>query len=281
MTSSNAHSGSHVFLEAQIARLFVVCSGIRKELNDAVLTSFETGAAVAKPGQSRKRQRQAKYNTAEVKVMQETSKKESFVYAAIFVTGLVTFLAYLFLFGYSLGKAVEILLIGTGWLIMLIGLFLLSISRVTRDKPFIIMENQEVEIKGKDTSYNFVFPIEHRSTIKGKITVQTTRSPFSVSIFKFLGQLLWTETSEWLQKPYISYRFLRGAGAVDFGPIDLEPGSYYLNVRTETLDGFKALIDADGVYHVRPNVWVYDLACTLLEIGIPLIVTGLILFAGK
>ena len=46
------------FCSRSAIRIF--CSEIRKELNDAVLSSFETGAAVAKPGQCRKRQRQAK-----------------------------------------------------------------------------------------------------------------------------------------------------------------------------------------------------------------------------
>jgi len=84
---------------------------------------------------------------------------------------------------------------------------------------------------------------------------------------------------KWIQKLYAKINDLANK-TESFGSTTLNSGNYYARFINKSAGNCEATLDLSGTYREKPYEKWYNLACSLLEIAIPMIVTGLVLFSG-
>ena len=174
-------------------------------------------------------------------------------------------------------RPVTTALFGIGLIILAIGLTLVTVADLEEEVPFTIFKDERVQIHIEEDTprfYNYLFALKHKSKVTGEIDART--GPLDFLIAEYFSWAPFPQLCK--SKEYVKIENLE-SGKKEFGPFDVEAGNYYASFYNKSLDDLVATFQLEGTYRRKPYERWYNLGCTLLEISIPIIVTGLVLGA--
>jgi hypothetical protein len=120
-------------------------------------------------------------------------------------------------------------------------------------------------------------PLRHRSRLKGQITATT--GPFDFFIADFIGFAQKSPKIMSLATSYYTARNLPREEPVTFD-FELEKGNYSLDFHSKGTVQPKAALTLTVTYTYRPFEKLLDVGLQLLEVGMPVLITGLVLSFG-
>lgn len=163
-----------------------------------------------------------------------------------------------------------------------LGIAFLYLGSLEENEEFILWENERVKVsRGERRGFSFPFSLASESIIKGDISGEA--GPFDFFLTEFYG---YSEEKiegfgiypqdQFVIRPRI---FVKGKGSAqtksNIGPISLPKGNYALR-----FDLHSGLIDAKfslkKTVSKKPHEKLYDFGLTLLEVGVPILITGII-----
>lgn len=170
------------------------------------------------------------------------------------------------------GNAVGIILSISGGFILLLGCGFIFIGNQEVDEPFSLWENEKVFASHRmPETISYPFHLEKPSVVKGHVS--GTTGPYEFVLAEFFGTDERYDKARYAVRPRI-YRKSRSTRTLKFNikPLSLPPGNYVLwfgNYRE-----LEASFTLNGTYRKKPYENIYHLGLTLLQIGVPIFITG-------
>lgn len=143
-----------------------------------------------------------------------------------------------------------------------------------------IHDNQRITFtlpRGNRRRYNFIVPLKHKCKIH--IQLNATTGPFDFFVEDFVGAPIAFPNEEWHTKPYYIAKSLPRGEPVSF-TLDLEAGNYNFVFYADAHIEPQATLTSTATFAVRPYEKLLDVGLQLLEVGVPILITGLVLSVG-
>lgn len=166
---------------------------------------------------------------------------------------------------------VGIILSISGGFIFLLGCGFIYMGNQEIDEPFSLWENEKVFASHTTLeTISYPFHLEKPSVIKGHVS--GTSGPYQFICSEFFGTN--SERSRTDVDAVRPKTYLRGKGPekTDIGPLSLPSGTYVLWFGDYRQ--IEASFTLNGTYRKKPYENIYNLGLTLLQIGIPIFITG-------
>jgi hypothetical protein len=169
--------------------------------------------------------------------------------------------------------------------IITIGFIMLYLGSLSEEDCSILWENENVVVpRGQTKCVSYPFHLDEQSVIKGVIIGRV--GPYECVISEFFGtpeemlQLTNKTYVEHYVRPKIHYQ-IKGpsdASQEKIGPIELPQGNYVLmfGILSGVMDSRFSLTK---IVRKRPYENLYSFGLTLLEVGVPVLITGMISLA--
>jgi len=116
----------------------------------------------------------------------------------------------------------------------------------------------------------YVFSLQYPSLVKGEIF--STKGPYTFYIHEYFGPHI---TPEELSKPKVCYKQRTTAAQKESFELILSPGCYGISFLDTTL--LEAKFSITECHDIKPYEKWFGLGQTLWEVGIPVLITGLVL----
>ena len=169
------------------------------------------------------------------------------------------------------GNAVGIILSISGGFILLLGCGFIYIGNQEVDEPFSLWENEKVFAShGTPETISYPFHLEKPSVVKGHVSGTTGPYEFVLAeFFRTDSERSRTNVDAVRPKTYLKGK---GLEKTDIGPLSLSPGTYVLWFGEYR--EIEASFTLNGTYRKKPYESIYHLGLTLLQIGVPIFITG-------
>ena len=131
--------------------------------------------------------------------------------------------------------------------------------------------------KDRTRRYNLIVPLRHRCKIH--VQLDPTSGPFDFFVQDFVGFPSSLAGERWVSKVYYIARGLPRAGPVFF-TLNLEPGNYNFVFHSEGHVEPQTTLTTIATYVVRPAEKLLNVGLQLLQVGMPVLITGLVLYIG-
>jgi len=163
---------------------------------------------------------------------------------------------------------------GLGVLVTVIGhYYKIEVSRqVWENQAAIIHQRSDID------RLNYLFSTEERSKVT--LEIFPREGPFGVFVAEFFGTPPEYAGDWWKSKAFLgidSFPFEKGKQTFT---LELNPGKYYLQFSRRTKVGVNAIFSLMYSFFEKPYEKYVDLGHTFLEVGIPILVTGFVIFSG-
>ena len=173
-----------------------------------------------------------------------------------------------------------------GYFLTLIGVLIVSsaivfilVSLRKKKVTLIIHENEKINFKPNTsglTRINYIVRLRHKSKIK--VNLEPVAGPFTFFIGDFFSSTVEDPTQRWILNPVID-EDCSPRGTPFIFDFELEPGNYQFSFHS---DGPKteATLNTIANYCIRPFEKLLGVGLQLLEVGLPVLITGIVLFFG-
>ena len=171
-----------------------------------------------------------------------------------------------------------VILFASGVFISSFGFLSILYGNQEVDEPFSLWENESVIIsqqQGKPERVLYPFRLETPSMIKGHVSGERVRKFILAEFFGAIENV--SRDNIVRPKTYLEKKGPPDSGGkeISFGPFRLPSGTYVFQFG-EIVNEIKASFTLKGTYRKKPYEYLYHLGLTLSEIGVPILITGLI-----
>ena len=172
------------------------------------------------------------------------------------------------------------LLTAVGGIIIFFAVLFICLGLVTEKVEEKIHDNERITFtlpRGNRRRYNLIVPLKHKCKIH--VQLNATSGPFDFYVEDFVGAPVPLPNEEWHTKPYYIAKSLPRGGSVSF-TLDLEAGNYNFVFYAPAHIEPQATLTSTVTYAVRPLQKLLDVGLQLLEVGMPVLITGVVLYLG-
>jgi len=176
--------------------------------------------------------------------------------------------------------SVDIALIAIGLVLTSIGIAFSLSSFMTEERTEKIHDNERIDFCPKRDNaerLELITPLRHKCKIH--VELKPTRGPFDFQVEDFVGYCVLGEGVEWRIKPYHVAKGLPSKAPVSF-TLGLEAGNYSFVFLAEGNITAQTTLTSTATYVVRPFEKFLDAGLHLFGVGMPVLITGLVLLFG-
>jgi hypothetical protein len=173
-----------------------------------------------------------------------------------------------------------------GYILTLIGL-LIVVSAIIfillglrKQKVILVVhENEKVRFNPRIsgvTRVNYIVRLGYKSKIA--VNLNPTAGPFTFFIGDFFRSTVEASTQQWIFNPLIDEECSPRGEPFNFD-FELEPGDYQFSFHS-TGPKSEATLNTTARYSIKPFEKLLGVGLQLLEVGLPVLITGIVLFFG-
>ena len=201
------------------------------------------------------------------------------VFGVIFIVVCIILMIYITSYLIAIGlNSAGVILFGSGVFISLFGFMCILYGNQEVDEPFSLWENESVIIplyQGKPERVSYPFRLENLSVIEGHVSGEIFNK---FILAEYFGRIESVSRDDIVKpKTYLEEKGppVKGGNKIPVGPLRLPSGTYVFQF-SEIVNELKASFTLKGTYRKKPYENFYNLGLTLSEIGVPILITGLI-----
>ncbi|MFC1487067.1 hypothetical protein ACFLRN_05195 [Thermoproteota archaeon] len=171
------------------------------------------------------------------------------------------------------------LLITIGLLIVVSAIVFILLSLRRKKVKIIIHDNEKINFSPRISGLqriNYIVRLRHKSKIA--VNLKPIAGPFTFFVGDFFNSTVEDPTQRWIFNPLIDAECSPRDEPFNFN-FDLEPGNYQFSFHSAGPKS-QVTLNTTANFYIRPFEKLLGVGLQLLEVGLPVLITGIVLFFG-